>query len=98
MHTVYKVFKSNSINQRNATFRQNPKEFFWFTCLGWATKINNFLVNFLAISGDSKHFSNKLTPKFFSPHQILFVMFHNPMITPSWRKVTQAEGERKKRR
>ena len=32
-------------------------ETFWRTCLGWGVKkLKQFLINFLAISGDSKHF------------------------------------------
>ena len=63
-------------------------ETFWRTCLGWGVKkLKQFLINFLAISGNSKHFSvfsGKKpkqsppgaggVPRFFSLPQILFFL------------------------
>jgi hypothetical protein len=68
-----------------------------------------FLINFLTISGDSKHFSGFSEEKNLKNRpprgpQILFfcelkpgAKYQNPVITPSGRKVTRAEEEREKK-
>ena len=78
-----------------------------------ANNLKNSLINFLAISSDSKHFllfQNKSTPpgqggppNLFSP-QILFfcdlkphAKFQNPTITPSGRKVSVGEERERKK-
>ena len=49
--------------------QSTPAEIFRCTCLGGVKKNNKFLINFLAISGDSKHFSffSKKTLKHWLP-------------------------------
>jgi hypothetical protein len=69
--------------------------------------VGGLLINFLAISCDSKHFSKKKKKKIAHPNvylpQILFCCdlkphdkFQNPMITASGRKVSVGEEKRKK--
>ena len=82
---------------------------YYYMCLGRGrqTNLNNFRINFLAISGDSKHFSflqkkSKNCPPifFFITNLLIFcdlkphAKFQKPKITPSGRKASV--GEEKK--